>query len=280
MTFWSVIRVLLRRVISALVGIPVLILATWFGGLWFLVVMSIIVYIASVEFRTFGIHLGLCPSKVRMTLGALAVLFAMCFTGDLSIVSFVLTSLLFVSLAGVLIDKESKQQTITIGFELFGVVYVGLGMGYMILLRSIPGSYGIYYTLLAFIITWLCDSTAYFVGIRFGKHQLCPRFSPKKSREGAIAGVIGAGVGALLVNCVMRSCFSISAMSSLNAVILGILGAIAGEFGDLFESMLKRDAKTKDSGNVIPGHGGMLDRFDSLLFVAPVVYYYIMWFVV
>lgn len=279
MTFWLVILVLLRRVISALVGIPVLILATWFGGLWFLAVMSVIVYIASVELWTFGEHLDLCPSKIRMTLGSLAVLFVMYFTGEPSTTGLVFTSLLFVSFAGVLFDKKSKHQTLTVGFELFCAAYVGLGMSYMILLRSITGSEGIYYALLAFIITWLCDTSAYFIGIRFGKHQLCPRFSPKKSREGAIAGIIGAGIGAFLVNCVVRLCSSISVMSSFDAVILGILAAIGGEFGDLFESMLKRDAKTKDSGSVIPGHGGMLDRFDSLLFVAPVVYYYVTRFV-
>lgn len=270
---------LLRRIISALVGIPLLILAAWFGGIWFLAVMSIIVYVASAELRVLGEHLGLRPSKVRMSFGALLVLFVMYFTGDLSMIGFVFTLLLFLNLTGVLLDKTSTQQIFTVGLELSGAVYVGLGMSYMVLLRKIPGSLGIYCALLAFLITWLCDTSAYFIGIRFGKHQLCARFSPKKSIEGAIAGIVGAGLGILLVNCVVRLCFSVSALSSIHAVSLGVLSAIFGEFGDLFESMLKRDAKIKDSGNVIPGHGGMLDRFDSLLFVAPVVYYYVKWFV-
>lgn len=256
-----------------------LLLATWFGGVWFLTVMSIIVVIASTELWTFGKHLGLDASKTRMVLGALMVVFVTYFTRDISLVGLVFTAFLFVSLAGVLVWKESKQQTVTVGLELLSVVYIGLGMSYMILLRSIPGSEGIYYTFLTFVITWACDTSAYFIGIRYGKHKLCPRFSPKKSREGAIGGIIGAALGGFLVNTVVRMGFSITSLSSIHALILGTLGAIVGEFGDLFESMLKRDAKVKDSGNIIPGHGGMLDRFDSLLFVAPVVYFYITHFV-
>jgi phosphatidate cytidylyltransferase len=277
---WSVISVLLRRVISAMVGIPVLVLATWLGGWWLLVVLSIIVCVASAEFHTFGKKLGLYPSKTRMILGALAILFVMGFSKDFSKVILVFTSLLFICLAGVLLDKKSRQQTLVVGFELFGMVYVGLGISYVALLRGIPGSEGIYYALLVFIITWLCDICAYFAGIRFGRHKLCPRFSPKKSMEGAVAGIIGAGIGAFLINFIVKLSFSITTMSGFSAVLLGSVGAIFGEFGDLFESMLKRDVKLKDSGNIIPGHGGMLDRFDSLLFVAPVVYYFITTFVI
>jgi phosphatidate cytidylyltransferase len=172
------------------------------------------------------------------------------------------------------------KQTFTVGLELLAAVYVGFGLSYLVLLRGFPGSAGLYYVLLTFIITWLCDSSAYLVGIRCGKNKLCPRFSPKKSREGAIAGIVGAAVGALLMNLIVRECFSILSLSAFDAVILGILCSVVGEFGDLFESMLKRDAKIKDSGNAIPGHGGMLDRFDSLLFIAPAAYFYIIFFVI
>jgi phosphatidate cytidylyltransferase len=121
-----------------------------------------------------------------------------------------------------------------------------------------------------FASIWLCDSAAYAIGIPFGKHKLFPRVSPKKSWEGAIAGLL-AGVAGMLA---ARTWF-LPFLTITDAIVLGFIVGGLGQIGDLVESLLKRDASVKDSSNLIPGHGGVLDRFDSLLFVSPLVYLYI-----
>jgi phosphatidate cytidylyltransferase len=117
---------------------------------------------------------------------------------------------------------------------------------------------------------WVCDSAAYYIGSAFGKHKLFPRVSPNKSWEGAIAGFIFAVVTAVAAKYLL-----LDYLRTDQAVILGIIVGIFGQLGDLFESLLKRDAGVKDSSNLIPGHGGVLDRFDSLLVVSPLVYLYL-----
>jgi phosphatidate cytidylyltransferase len=117
---------------------------------------------------------------------------------------------------------------------------------------------------------WTCDTVAYFVGSRFGKHKLFPRVSPKKSWEGAIGGFIGAIIGSV----VLTRLLIVPELSIVHAIVIGCIVGTFGQIGDLAESLLKRDAVTKDSSHLIPGHGGMLDRLDSLLFVFPIVLIY------
>jgi len=118
---------------------------------------------------------------------------------------------------------------------------------------------------------WICDSAAYFVGKKIGKHKLFERISPKKTWEGAIAGFIFAIIGFYVFMLIFIPAFPL-----IHSIILGAIIGIIGQFGDLSESQLKRDIKIKDSSAIIPGHGGFLDRFDSILFVLPAVYIYIL----
>ncbi|HYF62392.1 MAG TPA: phosphatidate cytidylyltransferase, partial [Herpetosiphonaceae bacterium] len=132
-------------------------------------------------------------------------------------------------------------------------------------LRLAPGAAWIFAT---FAVTWASDTGAYFAGRAFGRNKMSPRLSPKKTWEGFAGGTlasIGAGVGIVALLGLP--------VSPLVGVALGLIGAIGGTLGDLAESMLKRQAGVKDSGNLIPGHGGLLDRVDSLLFTAPLIYY-------
>jgi phosphatidate cytidylyltransferase len=124
--------------------------------------------------------------------------------------------------------------------------------------------------LAVFIAVWMCDSAAYFCGRAWGKHKLFPRVSPNKSWEGAAAGFLAA-VGAFMA---ARS-LALPYMTPGTAVVCGIIVGVFGQAGDLAESLLKRDAGVKDSSALIPGHGGVLDRFDSLLFVSPLVFVYL-----
>lgn len=147
----------------------------------------------------------------------------------------------------------------------FGVVYIGLLVAHLILLRNIPD--GHIWLLIASVITASSDSGAYFVGCSLGRHKLCPNISPNKTVEGAVGGLF-FGVTAAFVSAYLL-------LPSVNYIFLGcvaILLTLAGIAGDLTESIIKRGTGTKDSGTCLAGHGGVLDRIDSLLFAAPVLY--------
>jgi phosphatidate cytidylyltransferase len=151
---------------------------------------------------------------------------------------------------------------------LFGVAYVALTLGHLVLTRALPqGEYLIFFV---FLVTWAADTGAYYVGVSLGRRPLAPAISPNKTVEGLLGGLGLAVVAALLA----RAWF-LPALSLVDCVALGLLLTAAGLLGDLSESVLKRGAGVKDSGSVIPGHGGMLDRLDSLLFAAPAFYYYV-----
>lgn len=151
---------------------------------------------------------------------------------------------------------------------LFGVLYVGIPLSTVVSTRALPS--GAFLVLFLAVVTWASDSAAYYVGTLWGKHPLMPSISPKKSFEGLLGGLIGAIAAALLA----RLWFA-SELSWFDALALGILLTLTGLVGDLFESAIKRRAGVKDSGGILPGHGGMLDRIDSLLFTAPTFYYYV-----
>lgn len=149
----------------------------------------------------------------------------------------------------------------------FGIIYVPYLLGYLILLRNHPA--GLNWILLILFIVMSGDSAAYFFGCRFGKHKLYPAVSPNKSVEGALFGLAGSVTGALAAKLIYFSGLSVG-----DGILAALLVGSLGQLGDLFESLLKRSCGVKDSGRIIPGHGGILDRLDSILFAAPVTYYY------
>ena len=183
-----------------------------------------------------------------------------------------------------------------IGATVFGVAYVSLFFGSLVGLRElfVPSDFPVYlhfhvpgpsvpddvaatidrwggFTVLSvFASIWLCDSAAYFVGRAIGKHKLFERVSPNKTWEGAIAGLVFAIGGFVLAHHLLLPYLSLR-----DALVCGGIVGVFGQLGDLGESLLKRDAGVKDSSNLIPGHGGVLDRFDSLLFVSPLIYCYL-----
>ena len=129
---------------------------------------------------------------------------------------------------------------------------------------------GRFFILIPFVLAFLSDTGAYFAGRAFGKHKLAPLISPKKTVEGVVGGVLGAVLGMLLYCLILQYCFDFE-VSYLNALLSGMLGSIGAVFGDLCFSVIKRQTGIKDYGNLIPGHGGILDRFDSMIVVAPLV---------
>ena len=149
----------------------------------------------------------------------------------------------------------------------FGAFYIGLGLGHFLLIRNLPeGDLLVFFVIL---VTWTADTGAYFIGMTFGRRQLAPRLSPKKTVEGFLGGLFCA----VIVACLSHFWF-FPFLTLVECAIIGVLLACLGLVGDLAESFFKRSSGVKDSGTLIPGHGGMLDRLDSLLFTGPAFFYY------
>jgi phosphatidate cytidylyltransferase len=161
------------------------------------------------------------------------------------------------------ISKSAQE----VAYATLAFVYIPFLLMHLIMLRQTP--YGIQWLIVIMLIVMTNDSTAYYCGSAFGKHRLYPAVSPKKSIEGAIGGLFGSIGGTMLAKFTFFPQLTISD-ALLTAVVIGIIG----QTGDLFESLLKRSFGVKDSGTIIPGHGGVLDRLDSIIFAAPVTYYY------
>jgi phosphatidate cytidylyltransferase len=154
-----------------------------------------------------------------------------------------------------------------ISFTLFGILYIsGLG-GFFLLIRSFEG--GVRLIFFLFLIVWLGDIAAYYWGKNFGKNPLAPIVSPNKTIEGSIAGLLGS-----LVAAVISGYFFLGHIGMIHCLLIALICGTIGQFGDLAESLIKRQANIKNSGDILPGHGGVLDRIDSLLFAGPAFYCY------
>jgi len=163
---------------------------------------------------------------------------------------------------------ELRQFLAGVSVTLFGALYLGFLLGYAVALR-LDAEAGPQLVFLMCLVVWAGDSAAYYVGRGFGKRLLCPSVSPKKSWEGALANVAGSVLAAGIAKCTF-----FPALRWTDVAAIGLIISLVGQLGDLFESAIKRGAMVKDSSSLLPGHGGVLDRLDSLLFCGPVLYYY------
>lgn len=179
------------------------------------------------------------------------------------------TLLLFVIFLFYVFRQHPSLQGVAarVGLILFGIFYVGTLGATVGLLKDLP--FGTFWIFLLLAMTWLNDTAAYFIGHRFGRRRLAPLISPGKTVEGFAGGFLGSFAGFLVFWSLMENPLTLA-----QGLILVFLVGLAGPLGDLSESLLKRSFGVKDSGNIIPGHGGMLDRIDALLFAAPVVYFF------
>lgn len=157
-------------------------------------------------------------------------------------------------------------------FMLTTTILITFSMNTLILLKSVDEENGLFYMLLALLGAWLADTGAYFTGTLFGKHKLCPQISPKKTVEGLIGGTIVDGALFLLIGFIYSKINTGIEINYVLLVVLGVVSSFLGLIGDLTASQIKRQCQIKDYGKIMPGHGGILDRFDSVLFVAPFMY--------
>lgn len=262
---------LAKRVGVAIFGIPIVLLAIYFGN-WFLVsVIGIVQAVALWEFYGLSEKKGFFPLKYLGILWVLLILFFIQIKGIGTLSWIWLIGFLAILLVELFHNKP--HAIANAGITLLGVVYLSL-FSFFLLLRNYPTpEVGRKILFLIIIGIWLCDTAAYFVGITLGKSRLFPRVSPQKTWEGAIAGFITS-----IFFAVFFQYKWLPMLDWKKGVILGILIGIFSQLGDLVESLFKRDAEVKDASGLFPGHGGMLDRFDSPLFVGPVVYLYLIWF--
>jgi phosphatidate cytidylyltransferase len=263
------------RIASGVLFVPLLVLLARAGGLAFAGFVAIEVVFGLREFYGMMRGKGLHPYPLLGLLGGLGVVWKT-FRPHQSQSDLLLTGAVLVTLGLGLRRPDLKGRIEGMAVTLFGVLYVGWLSAHLVLLRELPWRAGMpyaagaSYVLLAFLLTWSCDTAAYAVGRAFGRTRPWTTISPRKSVEGAVGGLVAAVVAAF----VARAWFA-PFLSRLDAGVLGLGVGVFAQVGDLVESMLKRDARHGDSSDFIPGHGGVLDRFDSLYFAAPLVFYYL-----
>ena len=252
------------RVLSAIVLIPIVGILVYVGGTALLIALALAAAVAAWEFSRLLEKGGFQP------LMPLTVVLALCLVVSAGLyggaAGWAIAALIALSLVWQLL-RGGEQQPRLVGWALSfaGGFYVGLPLSFFMLVRELDQ--GALWVALVFVVTWTCDTMAYFVGRAVGRRRLLPHVSPGKTWEGTVGGVVAAGLVALLAVPFLN-------VPWWHAVPLGLGIGIAAVLGDLAESFIKRASKAKDASTLIPGHGGLLDRLDALLFSVVVVYYY------
>jgi len=266
-----------KRLLTALWGIPLVIAAVWFSQPEysfpaFTILAAVAGLLGAVEFyRMVGIS-KVVPLAVLGTL--LTLLFIIYphfhFGLNVSVISLLVTAAVILPLVLMIFLPKQEGLFRLWAWTLTGVLYLGWLISYLVALRIEAGRDWLF---LALFATFGSDTAAYFVGKAIGRHKMAPSISPGKTWEGAVAGLVGAVIVCYLFT--LNTPFRLP-LSILEAVILGVVVSIFGQLGDLAESVLKRGSGVKDSGVIMPGHGGILDRLDSILFAGIAVYLFYM----
>jgi phosphatidate cytidylyltransferase len=274
---------MITRTITALVGIAIaVVLVFWPGGLPFAIAIGLISVGGVMEFYRGVRRIGVRPVEWAGILATILFVTSMRTYERVTIGSVfpaTLTLLLILSFLVELIRKK-RAPLVNVGVTVFGAIYVGWLISHLVVLRELHGDVTVYgYTntvgawlvMYTFVCTWACDTGAYFIGRYYGRTRIAAKLSPNKTLEGAVGGLVCAVLIAAIAGLVIK-------LPPQHALALGVIFGVASQLGDFSESAIKRELTVKDFGTVVPGHGGILDRFDSLLFTGPLAYYYILRF--
>lgn len=259
------------RIITGVIGAPLVLGLTYLGGWSFAVILAVAAIAAQYELYRLMELGGLRPQKVTgMVVGAFVAL------------SPLLPWMLPLALIAILViigaspfRLKDKEPLHNLSATVFGVIYPTALLAFLLELRLARGVFvgdleAFYLTMGVFLLIWATDTFAYFVGRSIGKHRLAPSVSPKKTWEGSAGGVLGAFIVAFVLKLTI-----LPFLGWIDAIVLAVICGIVSQIGDLAESRLKRVVGAKDSGNVLPGHGGLLDRLDAMILSAPLVYLYL-----
>ena len=271
------------RVVTAVVGIPVLLAFVYFDfeadTEWFSQVPLLIVAVGAAaalgawEFYRLGTHAEAQPLTLFGAIWAVLFVVAALFQVDWATASLLASAAVLPLVWLIIFRRDTWLQSW--GWTVTGILYMGWMLGHYVMLRQID--HGRELVILALFTTFACDTSAYFVGRAWGKHHMTPTISPHKTWEGAAGGFAGAVAAALALHFLLNLGGWSLPLSRLEVVGVGCLIGVMAQVGDLLESLLKRRAGVKDSGNLLPGHGGVLDRIDSLVFTGVIVYYFVLW---
>jgi len=256
--------------LSGVVLIPIVVYIVLFTPPYLILAVStILTFLALLEFNGLGLHKKRDGAFDLLGAATGASVVPLLFFCGLEAFLPALVCLVFLFyLYGLLSKRELSESSLDISHKVLGLAYLSLPLSFLTLLAEFEQ--GRFWLLFLLVVIWSNDTFAYFAGRKLGRHKLAPVISPKKTVEGAVAGIAGgAAVGLLFVR------FTGMDSSPLNTIVITVVVGIVAMAGDLAESLLKRGAGVKDSGTMIPGHGGVLDRIDSLIFPIPLLYYYL-----
>ena len=267
-------KTLRQRVITALWGVPVLFAIVWFGEPWYTLLLAAGALLGVLEFyRLIDPSKGQPLTYFGLVWTLLFVLIPHAHFLNIDPLQFtllLLASAVVFPLIWLVLRHRRRDAIGGWAWTIFGVLYMGWLFSYFVALRGLEDGRG--WVLLALCTIFATDSGAFFAGSRLGRHSLAPKISPGKTWEGAVAGFLSAIAASLILRAIL--CLP---LNYWHIALLGCLIGVVAQLGDLVESSLKRGVGVKDSGNLIPGHGGVLDRVDSVVFVGVVVYYYVIW---
>ncbi len=264
------------RVFVSVIAIPIIIFLCYKGGFYFFIFASGIALISYYEFWRIVKSKGV---SANLWLGLIFILLLMLniYKPFLDLYTLLIVLIVLASIIELFRDRGSAIHNL--GSTFLGIFYIGLLATSLIDIREFYPNIGELYNRGGYLIIsllaaiWICDSAAYFLGIKFGKHKLFLRVSPNKSWEGAVFGFLFA-----IISMILAKLLILDFLNWQTVIAFGLIIGTIGQIGDLVESLFKRDAGTKDSSGIIPGHGGVFDRFDSLLLTAPFILLYLRFF--
>lgn len=263
------------RILTALIGLP-FVIAVLISPLP--VVIVAVVAAALVAMNEYYHAVDLCGQKALGIMGYLATIVISLGIYLAPATSMTLVYVFVFALFVIMLASNKKVDFKHIAMLVMGLIYIPYALSHIIYIRNLE--YGNIYIWLVFIGSFITDSCAYFTGTAIGGKKLCPTISPKKTISGAIGGIVGCGLFFILFGVIINN-FSASLLGGNRLdpgllFVLGLISAIASEIGDLVASMIKRQYEIKDFGTLLPGHGGILDRCDSIILVAPVVFLFLL----
>jgi len=257
------------RIISGIIGVAVLLAVIYAGGVYwktffvFLGIIGLYEYYGMMRNRSFKVLV--IPGFLLLFL----LLFSPFISGYLFVFSWIIALLIVINL----VIKYPGVTVNDLSLSMLGAVYIGFLLSYAVRMADVSNAFMVMF--LALILTWSSDIGGYAFGVTWGKNKLTPDLSPNKTWEGSIGGIFLSAIA----SGVFFELWGIAGVNCAYAILLGVVSSIMGQLGDLFMSAIKRYFGVKDSGNIIPGHGGVLDRFDSFMLVVPLVYYFFSWLV-
>jgi phosphatidate cytidylyltransferase len=257
------------RILSALFGIPIVLGSVYLGGYWYALFLAIVTNVGAYEYNQLLKKRGYRIPAIVTYLGVTLFIAAIYF--EQQVLLYPLLMFLFIMLFTSTLFKMDRLSVVESAVSIWGIIYIGGMFGFILLLRMQPE--GAIYTYILLAGVWIHDTLAYFVGVKWGLRKFAPQISPNKSLEGSMAGLFGTAAIFFSVTILLPDLVPVNPGA---AIVLAIGLSVFAQLGDLLESALKRQLQVKDSGGLIPGHGGVLDRFDSLMLAAPFVYYFFM----